>query len=402
MSGEEHHDAGRPDGDDGPDDREASGVPPHPLDRVWFHPSELSAQLGNEVPATAPGPPRRDWGLATLTAAAAVLATLAVVAATGGFSGDASDRASVSIATAVLGLGSGDAVTDLVAESRASIVSVRAAGADPAVAPTTGSGVALGRTEVLTAASILTNAVSVTVATDGRVLTATVLGIDTSTDLALLDVPDGGLGAAPLGSSDDLDVGQMVVGVGVVGGDHRWAGQGLVSSIGRLVTTTSGIVMAGLVETDLEPGQSVAGGALLDGNGEVVGILTAAAPGHAVPIDWARDLAEQLATSGHARHGYLGVDAVDAGEVGGGGARVSVVAGESPAAAAGLRQGDVITALGGERITDFADLVTAVAQLRPGDPVDVMVTRGSERVRLKATLGERTLPTPVATLTSAP
>lgn len=385
MSGEEHRDAGRPDGDEDPDD-EASGVPPHPLDRLWFHPSELSAHLGSEVPIATSPPPRRDWGLAGLSAAVAVLVTLAVVAATGGFAGDASDRAGASLATAVLGLGS-DPVTDLMAESRASVVAVRATGTDPSGAPTTGSGVALGRTEVLTAASILTDAVTVTVADDGRVHAATLVGVDPATDLALLQVPDGGLDAAPLGTSDDLEVGQMVVGVGMAGGDHRWAGQGLVSSIDRLVTTPAGLVMAGLVDTDLDPSPTVAGGALLDREGEVVGILTAAAPGFAVPIDWARDLAEQLATSGHARHGYLGVGALDAGDVDGGGARVSVVAEASPAAVAGIRPGDVITAFGGERITDFADLATVVAQLRPGDPVDVMVTRGSERVRLETTLG---------------
>jgi putative serine protease PepD len=401
MSGDEEHDAGRPDSPGDPDGGEASGLPPHPLDRVWFHPSELSAHLGNEVPMAAPRSPRRDWGLATITAAAAMIATLAVVAATGGFSNSSGGRDRASIATAVLGLG-GDSVTDLLAGSRASVVGVRVTRADPAAVPTIGSGVALGRTEVLTAASIVAESVTVTVSTDGRVLSATVVGIDPTTDLALLRVPDGGLGAAPLGSSDELAVGQTVVGVGMAGGDHRWAAQGLVSSIGRLVTTSSGAVMAGLVETDLEPGQTVAGGALLDASGEVVGILTAAAPGRAVPIDWARDLAEQLATSGQASHGYLGVDATEAGDLAGGGARITVVADASPAAAAGLRIDDVITSLGGERITDVADLVTAVAQLRPGDPVDVMVWRGDKRINLKAALGERTLTTPGASFTSAP
>lgn len=387
MSGEEQRDAGRPDEDRSPGGAEAPRQPPHPLDRVWFHPSELSARLGGEVPV-APRTPRRDWGLATLTAAAAVVTTLGVVAATGGFSGSVSVHARASLATAALGPGSAP-VTNVAAKSRASIVAVRATGADPAAAPTTGSGVALGSTEVLTAASLLTGAVTVTVSNGGRVLGATIVGVDPTTDLALLRTSGGELDAAPLGSSRDLEVGETVVGLGMAGGDHRWVGQGLVSSIGRLTTTTSGLVMAGLVETDLRPAQLVAGGALLDRDGNVVGVLTAAAPGHAVPIDWARDLAEQLATSGRVSHGYLGVDAVDAGDQAGGGARVSVVVAASPAAVAGLRPADVITALGGERITDIADLLAVVAQLRPGDPVDVIVIRGSERVHLKVTLGER-------------
>ncbi len=392
------HGAEGADAPDDLDDPEASGLPPHPLDRVWFHPSELSARLGTEVPAPAPPrPPGRDWGLAAITAVAAMVATLAVVAATGAFSSDGGNREQASIATSVLGLGDGPSVTDLVSANHGSVVAVRATSTDPAVAPVTASGVALSRTEVLTSATVVAGARAVTVAADGRVLTATIAGVDPSTDLALLRVPDAELTPGTFGTSDDLEVGQTVVGIGMAGGDHRWAAEGVVSSLGRLVTSGAGVVMAGLVETDLRPGTPVAGGAIVDAEGHVVGVLTGAAAGRAVPIDWARDLAQELAASGQVRHGYLGVDATDAGDRPGGGARITVVAPDGPAGAAGLAPGDVVTTLAGDRVSDVADLLAAVARRHPGDPVDVIVWRGDGRSTIKVTLGERMLvSTPVA------
>jgi S1-C subfamily serine protease len=387
--------------DDGSDE-EPAGLPPHPLDRVWFHPSELFAQppspSGTETPQG--GRRSRDWGLAAAAVVVGAVATLAVLAATGTLGSDGRGQTPGAVATAVSGLAN-NSISAVVTASGGSVVAVRVIGTDTTAAPVTVSGVALARSEVLTSASALVGAVAITVATEGRVLTAEVAGVDPDTDLALLRVAGGELTAARLGSSDELEVGETVVGVGVAGGDHRWAGQGIVSALGRLVTIGNGTLMPGLVETDLRPGAAVSGGALLDSTGAVVGVLTGAAPGHAVPIEWARDLAEQLATSGRAYHGWLGVDAVDAGDHPGGGARVTGVATFTPAQAAGLAPGDVITAIGGQRVTDFADLVAALAQRRPGDPVVMMVWRSGQRLRMEASLGERGATAPLATFTSS-
>src|SRR6185295_2377478 len=97
---------------------------------------------------------------------------------------------------------------------------------------------------------------------DGRALRASVVGTDAETDLALLTVQarrgrdddQEDLEPAELGAADDLKVGQGVVAVGVASGDHRWASDGVVSALDRLVVTMAGTPLAGLVETDIEPG----------------------------------------------------------------------------------------------------------------------------------------------------
>jgi putative serine protease PepD len=331
-------------------------------------------------------------------AVAAVLGAVVTVVALAGagvLEGGAGPVTPAGVVTAVSVGGDDDSIAELVASSGASVVAVRVTGLDPAAPPITASGVALGRREVLTGAGVVAGAVTVTVATDGRVLDAEVVGVDADTDVALLRVREGDLPPARLGEADELSVGQSVFGLGIAGGDHRWVGRGIVSSLDRMVPTMTGGVLAGLVETDLRPGTAVPGGALLDASGAVVGILSGAAPGRAVPIEWARDVADQLATNGVARHGVLGVQAVDAGDRPGGGARVTGVLPGGPAEVAGLHSADVVTAVGGERITDVADLVAAVARRRPGDPVVVVLWRGEDRRRVEANLGDRAL-TPAA------
>jgi putative serine protease PepD len=267
-----------------------------------------------------------------------------------------------------------------------------------------GSGVALGRTQVLTSASLLAGATRATVSTaDGRVLDASVLGSDPTTDLALLALDDGGgrgvetkrqLRPARLGSTDELAVGQTVVAFGMAGGDHRWVSRGVVSALDRLFEMPSGVVLPGLVETDIDPGDAPGGGALLDASGAVIGILTRIAPGRAVRIEEARDVADQLATTGTVHHGWLGLDAVDAGDRPGGGARVTAMTARGPADAAGLAVNDVIVRVGNERVTDLADLIAAVARRRPGDPVEITFWRMTRRMHREVQLAERAIPPP--------
>lgn len=370
------------------DDDAASGEPPHPLDRVWFHPSELSGYMA-ATPARLGG---LEWGLAAAAALLGAVVTVLVLAVAGALDGDTA-RLTSSHFTAVGGAG-GD-VAQVVKLAAPSILAVRV---ETPFGVATGSGVALGRTQVLTSASLLAGAApdTVTVSTpDGRVLDATIAGTDADTDLALLMVQtrhDGHLTAARLGATDPLVVGQPVVALGITGGDHRWAGPGVVSALGRLATSTSGVVMAGLVETDVTPGDAVGGGALLDASGAVIGILVRSAPGRALPIDVARDIADQLATGGRAHHGWIGVDAVDAGDRSGGGARVTAVVAGGPAEVAGIAVGDVIVVVGTDRVSDTPDLMAAVARRRPGDPVGVTLWRASKRVHRDVDLGQRTPP----------
>jgi putative serine protease PepD len=366
--------------DDGDDD-EVPGEPPHPLDRVWFHPSELSG-------FTAATPTRlgdREWGVAAVAALLGAIVTVVVLGAAGVFEGTGTVASSQLSA-----VGGGTAsVVELVDGVSPSIVSVQTA---TAFGIMTGSGVAVGRTQVLTSAHLVGTTPTASVATPDAVLQAKVAGVDAETDLALLIVDSGqghNLTPAHLGSSRELRVGAGVVAIGMTGGDHRWARPGVVSALSRLVTTPGGVLMPGLVETDLQPGAIVGGGALIDTSGEVVGILSRASLGHALPIEVARDVADQLGTGGRARHGWIGLDAADAVQHGGGGARVTAVTEGGPAEAAGIMVGDVIVVVGTDDVTDTADLAAAVSRRRPRTPVGVTLWRGDKRIHRDVDLGER-------------
>jgi S1-C subfamily serine protease len=322
--------------------------------------------------------------VAFLGAICGIIATLAVLAATGAIDSGGSGDPSTGLAPVFARLQS-DHAADLVAEAAPSVVAVRGDGVAGG-----GSGVALGSDRVVTSAALVSGATAVTVTTSrSRVLTATVAGVDPETDLALLRIAGGHLPPARLGSADDLAVGTWVLAVGAPGGERRWASQGVVSGISVLVTTMDGRSMPGMLATDVDAQPDSAGGALLDDDGAVVAILSRVAPGHALPVDVARDVAEQLSASGRVRHAWLGVDAVDTRARAGGGVTVMAVAPGGPAEQAGLAIGDVITALGDDRVADLADLLAAVAHRRPGDPVALTVWRGDDRMRRPATLVER-------------
>jgi putative serine protease PepD len=371
-----------PDGD-GEDE---PGLPPHPLDRVWFHPSELGAPPAPPEPEAA-SPPARGWALGVAGAVCGVVATLGLLVATGNL-GSSGDRVgSTSGLVPVFAQLQSDRAARLVATASASVVAVRATG----LGQVRGSGLALGGDRIVTSAQLVqgTPMVSVTTA-QGRVLPATIAGSDAETDLALLRVNGAHLPTARLGSSDGLAVGSWVLALGTSSGGREWAAQGVVSGLGVLVDQGDGTQMPGMVQTDVTVPPESGGGALVDDNGEVVAILSRAAPGHALPVDVAREVAEQLGASGKVRHAWLGVDTLDASDRAGGGAVVQSVTPEGPAAAAGLQVGDVITSVGDDRVTDLADLLAAVDHRRPGDPVDVTLWRADQRLHRTATLAERT------------
>jgi S1-C subfamily serine protease len=384
---------------DEPDEDGGSGLPPHQLDRVWFHPSELpgdgpSHRLRAEGGVREASPTstrdRRDWGLATVAAICGVVATLVVLAAGGVLDDGSRPVGPAALAPTFAALTGTERTASLVVTVGASVMAVRATKAGGDV---TGSGIALGGDRVLTNASLVVGADLVHVTTaDGRVLAAKVVGSDPTTDLTVLGVEEALVPAAQLGTADDLTVGSWVLAVGASGGERRWASQGVVSGIGELVEGGDGMLLPGLLGTDVDPSAAAGGGPLLDASGDVVAILSRSAPGHALPIDVARDVAEQLSASGRASHGWLGVAAADAVERVGGGATISEVAPGGPADVAGLSRGDVVSAMGDERIADVADLIAMVSRRRPGDPVSLTVWRGTVRSRVSVKLGEAAPP----------
>ncbi|HEX5387343.1 MAG TPA: trypsin-like peptidase domain-containing protein [Gemmatimonadales bacterium] len=238
---------------------------------------------------------------------------------------------------------------------------------------------------------------------DGRELNGEVLGRDPSVDVAVVRVDGHNLPAAPLADSDDLVPGQTAIAIGNPLGLERTVTVGVVSAVNR---SPRGFGLEGLIQTDaaISPGNS--GGPLLNSNGQVIGITTAviAAPGasnlgFAVPINLANDIAHQVVTTGRITRAFLGIDYRDIDEILAQqfglpvdqGIIVAAVGRGTPAARAGLRQGDIITELDGKPLKGGGELRKALRARKPGDTVTLTVLRPGGTSTVKATLSEMSL-----------
>ena len=366
-----------------PDRPDPAGPLPHPLDRLWAHPSELGA-VTTADPVMAP-PVRGVRSIALAGALCGAIVTLGIVLATGGFGdGASSPRAAFVPAFPELGV---NRTAGLVATVSPSVVVVRAVGTGGEAA---GTGVVTGNDRVLTNASLVASGDTITVTTsDGTVVSAELLGRDPQTDLAVVRADGADAPGARMGSADGVSVGTWILAVGASASQRRWANEGIVSGIDMLLTDPAGHVLAGMLGTDIEGTAGVGGGLLLDESGAVIAILSGSVPGHAVPIDTARTVSDQLATAGRASHGWLGAFAVDETTRDGGGVLVQSVSPGGPAATAGLEARDIVTAISNRSVTDVAELTSAISRLRPGDPVELTVWRDGRRRRIDASLGER-------------
>ncbi|MFL5929750.1 MAG: S1C family serine protease [Gaiellaceae bacterium] len=225
---------------------------------------------------------------------------------------------------------------------------------------------------------------------DGSDLSFEVVGADPLSDLAVLRADGDSLVAAELGDAETLRVGQLVVAIGNPNGFAGSVTAGVVSALGRSLPTRSGAnvrVVDNVIQTDaaLNPGNS--GGALADGRGCVVGVNTAVAGvglGLAVPInDATRRIVAALMAEGRFRRAYLGIGGQErplppriAKEVGRArGVEVSEVVADAPAAAAGLRPGDVIVAVDGSAVEGMSELQRVMVSERIGSPVRFTVAR---------------------------
>lgn len=356
-------------------------------------------------PAPQRSQPRRSWPAAALLAVALV----------GGVSGsaltlaleDAPDGAAPTAASASAGRsvvldGERLDVAGVVAKAEPAVVSIRVdygSGGNGA-----GTGLILTADgEILTNAHVVRGAstVRVTLAGESQARTAEVVGADERADLALLRIPGAsGLPTAELGSSSDVAVGDDVVAIGnalaLRGGPT--VTRGIISALGRSLDTAGG-TMTGLIQTDASISSGNSGGPLVDAAGRVIGINTAVAGsgrgssaeniGFAIAIDQALPVVDRLrGNSSAASFGYLGVSTADP-EDGSRGATVMSVESGSPAAAAGLEAGDLVTHVDGEAVDGAAALSSVVRSNQPGDGVELRVLRDGDERTVKATLGSR-------------
>jgi S1-C subfamily serine protease len=269
----------------------------------------------------------------------------------------------------------------------------------PFQAPGAGSGVIITPDGyILTNSHVVDRAerLEVTLA-DGTTYPAQLVGQDPETDLAVVRIPANGLPVATLGDSEQLRVGQLVIAIGNPFGFQATVTTGVVSALGRTLRSQSGRLIENVIQTDaaLNPGNS--GGPLVDTRAQVVGINTAIiqfAQGicFAIPVNTARWVAGQLITEGRVRRAYLGVTVqqwpihrrlarlhdLTAST----GVLVMGVAPGSPAAQAGLRQGDLIVAMDGITIASADDLQRVLGRATIGAPLRITVLRGVERLEI--------------------
>lgn len=243
---------------------------------------------------------------------------------------------------------------------------------------------------------------------DGRVLRPTAVWTDRDTDIALLAVNAPDLEPAELGDSDEVDVGDFVIAIGSPFGLRHSVTFGIVSAVRRrgLQLGHAGLRVQDFIQTDaaINPGNS--GGPLVNLKGQVIGINTAIASnsggnegiGFAVPINLALRVAQELAERGRVRWGYLGVnlderfDAEKAGQLGlpyPRGALVTEVVPGSPAAAAGLKAGDVILRFDRFWVEDSDHLIFLVSVSPRNQPIPLLIWRNRQQVELSVQLGER-------------
>jgi serine protease DegQ len=238
---------------------------------------------------------------------------------------------------------------------------------------------------------------------DSRHARGKVIGTDPDTDLAVLKVDLDKLPPITLGNSDGLQVGDQVLAIGNPFGVGQTVTAGIVSALGR---SQLGInTFENFIQTDaaINPGNS--GGALVDMHGNLQGINTAIYSrsggsmgiGFAIPTSTAKHVLRDLVTEGKVTRGWIGVEPNDLspelartfGVKASAGAVVIGVLQGGPAARAGIRAGDVITRVGDKSVGNVQELLSTVAGLKPGNPVEFQVQRGTDRVQLPVTPSPR-------------
>ncbi|MFF5791416.1 trypsin-like peptidase domain-containing protein [Paeniglutamicibacter sp. NPDC012692] len=282
---------------------------------------------------------------------------------------------------------------------------------------------------------------------DGKVYNATLVGTDPLSDLAVIKIDAQGLTPATLGSSGNLNVGDTAVAIGAPLGLSGTVTDGIISTLNRTISVASsavpeqsegtdqndnnqfnfqfpgapqqqqqsaqGSIYINVIQTDAAINHGNSGGALVDANGDIIGVNVAIASsgsgatssgdsgsigvGFAIPIDYAKRIAQDLIANGKATHGMLGVtvqakpaDVKDGNSSFSVGAQVKDVVGGSAGAKAGLKAGDIITGVGDRVISDSSSLTAAIREIPAGGQVKIHYTRNGQPASTDATVGAST------------
>jgi len=238
---------------------------------------------------------------------------------------------------------------------------------------------------------------------DGRIAEPSIVGFDAETDLALLKVDVGELPAIPLGRSEQLRIGDVVLAIGSPYGLTRTVTQGIVSATGRGLLQL--MTFENFIQTDAAINEGNSGGALVNSLGQLVGINTAVLAqdagtegiSFAIPVDLVRGVVDAIKRDGRVIRGWVGLepDELTPAESEGLGLDPDVgivlnrVIDGGPAASAGLKPGDVLLTINGEAIRSRQQALLLVAGLEPGEDVEINGWRDGQRFRATLTVAER-------------
>jgi serine protease DegS len=238
---------------------------------------------------------------------------------------------------------------------------------------------------------------------DGRIAMPQIVGMDPDTDLAILRVPIKDPPVMPMGRSDELRAGDVVLAIGNPFGLSQTVTQGIVSATGRgrLGVTD----FEDFIQTDAAINFGNSGGALINTDGELIGINTAVLAQNlgtdgisfAIPVNMVRGVMDQILAHGRVRRGWLGVESEEvpratAAALGidpPAALRISNVTPRGPAALVGLQRDDLVTHLNGQPILSAQEALNRVAAMAPGSSLNIQARRGAQRLTFNATLEER-------------
>ena len=262
---------------------------------------------------------------------------------------------------------------------------------------------------VITNHHVIENSDSITVSLyDGTAYEAELIGYDAGNDIAVLKVEAEGLTPVVIGDSENLNVGDSVIAIGNPLGELTFSlTSGAVSALDREITLSNSVTME-LIQTDCAINSGNSGGALFNLYGEVVGVTNAKYSGSgggasidnigfAIPVNHVKDIIKSIIENGYITKPYIGVSVAEVSRETQSyglpkGAAVRDVAEDGPAAAAGLEENDIITAINGEEIDGSKALVDAVRNASVGDELVFTVYRKGEVIELKVIVGEDVQP----------
>ncbi len=233
---------------------------------------------------------------------------------------------------------------------------------------------------------------------NGSTYAAKLIGVDASTDLAVVRVSADASELHPLtlGDSSKVQVGDPVIAIGSPFGYAETVTSGIVSALNRTMESPTNYEIDGAIQTDAAINHGNSGGPLIDAAGHVIGVNAqiesesggSDGVGFAIPSNTVSSVVTDLAAGKQAQHAYLGVALADSASPAG--AKVTQISSSStPAAKAGLKTGDVITSLAGTKVTSLDDISTIMDAKKPGDKVTLTYLRGGASKTTTVTLGTR-------------